>query len=266
MRRRRVAEPTRAPCVGAPPHAASMAATRQRQNSAGNVQVRGRRHRGGRIIHQRRANPAGADAVKARRSSLRFAASTPQQGEHNLAKPNFGYQKRQKELEKKRKKEEKMKKKLEKNAAPARRTRPPPRRKAGSPLDVSVGRHRLARRRRSASTSGAADRGHLPLRVQSRDLELAGASRGHPQARAPRPPRHQLVVRAAPQHRPRQPRIPRAAGRRTQGHLRLGRHADPARDPPPLEGGAGRRRTSPTTTRRCGSSICSSCRSSRSTS
>jgi len=41
------------------------------------------------------------------------------QGEHNLAKPNFGYQKRQKELEKKRKKEEKMKKKLEKNAAPA---------------------------------------------------------------------------------------------------------------------------------------------------
>ena len=48
-----------------------------------------------------------------------FAAITPRQGEHNLAKPNFGYQKRQKELEKKRKKEEKMKKKLEKNAAPA---------------------------------------------------------------------------------------------------------------------------------------------------
>jgi len=36
-----------------------------------------------------------------------------------LAKPNFGYQKRQKELEKKRKKEEKMKRKLEKNAPPA---------------------------------------------------------------------------------------------------------------------------------------------------
>ena len=35
-----------------------------------------------------------------------------------MAKPNFGYQKRQKELEKKRKKEEKMKKKLEKNAVP----------------------------------------------------------------------------------------------------------------------------------------------------
>ena len=44
----------------------------------------------------------------------------PRQGEHNLAKPNFGYQKRQKELEKKRKKEEKMKKKLEKSARPAR--------------------------------------------------------------------------------------------------------------------------------------------------
>jgi hypothetical protein len=36
-----------------------------------------------------------------------------------LAKPNFGYQKRQKELEKKRKKEEKLKKKLERNAPPA---------------------------------------------------------------------------------------------------------------------------------------------------
>ena len=42
-----------------------------------------------------------------------------EQGEHNLAKPNFGYQKRQKELEKKRKKEEKLKKKQEKNAPPA---------------------------------------------------------------------------------------------------------------------------------------------------
>jgi hypothetical protein len=42
-----------------------------------------------------------------------------------LAKPNFGYQKRQKELEKKRKKEEKMKRKLEKNAAPATDAPPP---------------------------------------------------------------------------------------------------------------------------------------------
>ena len=42
------------------------------------------------------------------------------QGEHNLAKPNFGYQKRQKELEKKRKKEEKLKKRQERAAtAPA---------------------------------------------------------------------------------------------------------------------------------------------------
>ena len=47
------------------------------------------------------------------------------QGEHNLAKPNFGYQKRQKELEKKRKKEEKLKKKLEKNAPPATDAPPP---------------------------------------------------------------------------------------------------------------------------------------------
>ena len=36
-----------------------------------------------------------------------------------MAKPNFGYQKRQKELEKKRKKEEKLKRKLEKGAPPA---------------------------------------------------------------------------------------------------------------------------------------------------
>jgi hypothetical protein len=42
-----------------------------------------------------------------------------------LAKPNFGYQKRQKELEKKRKKEEKMKRKLEKNATPAADAPPP---------------------------------------------------------------------------------------------------------------------------------------------
>ena len=48
----------------------------------------------------------------------RIAASLSEQGEHNLAKPNFGYQKRQKELEKKRKKEEKLKKNMEKNAPP----------------------------------------------------------------------------------------------------------------------------------------------------
>jgi hypothetical protein len=48
-----------------------------------------------------------------------------EQGEHNLAKPNFGYQKRQKELEKKRKKEEKMKRKLERQAQPAGEAPPP---------------------------------------------------------------------------------------------------------------------------------------------
>ena len=42
-----------------------------------------------------------------------------------MAKPNFGYQKRQKELEKKRKKEQKLKKKLEKNAPPATDAPPP---------------------------------------------------------------------------------------------------------------------------------------------
>jgi len=57
-----------------------------------------------------------------RSASLR---QRPQRGEHNLAKPNFGYQKRQKELEKKRKKEEKMKRKLEKNAPPAAEAPPP---------------------------------------------------------------------------------------------------------------------------------------------
>jgi len=36
-----------------------------------------------------------------------------------LAKPNFEYQKRQKELEKKRKKEEKLKRRQERHAAPA---------------------------------------------------------------------------------------------------------------------------------------------------
>lgn len=35
-----------------------------------------------------------------------------------MAKPNFGYQKRQKELEKKRKKEEKLKKRQERAATP----------------------------------------------------------------------------------------------------------------------------------------------------
>jgi len=47
------------------------------------------------------------------------------QGEHNLAKPNFGYQKRQKELEKKRKKEEKLKKRQERAAAAPVEGQPP---------------------------------------------------------------------------------------------------------------------------------------------
>jgi hypothetical protein len=42
-----------------------------------------------------------------------------------LAKPNFGYQKRQKELEKKRKKEEKLKKRQERAANPPAGDAPP---------------------------------------------------------------------------------------------------------------------------------------------
>jgi hypothetical protein len=42
-----------------------------------------------------------------------------------LAKPNFGYQKRQKELEKKRKKEEKLKKRQERAAAAPVEGEPP---------------------------------------------------------------------------------------------------------------------------------------------
>ena len=42
-----------------------------------------------------------------------------------LAKPNFEYQKRQKELEKKRKKEEKLKRRQERHAAPADGEAPP---------------------------------------------------------------------------------------------------------------------------------------------
>jgi hypothetical protein len=83
------------------------------------VHARGRQTGGGRIIHQARADRPSVGPTAARRESARIAASPSDRGEHNLAKPNFGYQKRQKELEKKRKKEEKMKRKLEKNAPPA---------------------------------------------------------------------------------------------------------------------------------------------------
>ena len=40
------------------------------------------------------------------------------QSEHIMAKPNFGFEKRQRELEKKRKKEEKLQRKLDKKNAP----------------------------------------------------------------------------------------------------------------------------------------------------
>jgi uncharacterized LabA/DUF88 family protein len=73
---------------------------------------------GGRIL------PARTSAMRGGRHTT-IASSTIRQGERNLAKPNFGYQKRQKELEKKRKKEEKLKKKMEKNAPPAADAPPP---------------------------------------------------------------------------------------------------------------------------------------------
>ena len=148
------------------------------------------------------------------------------------------------------------------------RKRPRQRRKAWSPFDV----------RRPALSFGARwlirlthRRGGSWLPTFSRSTrsiwnwpEIAG---GHPQARPPRSLRHQLVVRAAPEHRSGQPRVPRAGGGSAQGHLRFGRHADPRPRPRPhwVEEKR-RRRTSPPTTRRCGSSICSRCRSSRSTS
>jgi hypothetical protein len=61
----------------------------------------------------------------AQRASAGVAAPGSDRGEQNLAKPNFAYQKRQKELEKKRKKEEKLKRKVEKNAPPATDAPPP---------------------------------------------------------------------------------------------------------------------------------------------
>jgi len=67
-----------------------------------------------RIIHERPDRPAQC-LIWIRRSWTRPPSRA--QGEHNLAKPNFGYQKRQKELEKKRKKEEKLKKRQERATA-----------------------------------------------------------------------------------------------------------------------------------------------------
>ena len=63
--------------------------------------------------------------MRARQSPGPDRCVNPRQGERNLAKPNFGYQKRQKELEKKRKKEEKLKKRQERAAAPPAEGAPP---------------------------------------------------------------------------------------------------------------------------------------------
>ena len=71
---------------------------------------------GGRILPAREGT---------RRSSLFDRIPYADLGESNLAKPNFGYQKRQKELEKKRKKEEKLKKRQERAANPPAEDAPP---------------------------------------------------------------------------------------------------------------------------------------------
>ena len=60
------------------------------------------------------------EAARPKRSRvfLSLEATDFRRGGDQLAKPNFEYQKRQKELEKKKKKEEKMQRKLEKKNAP----------------------------------------------------------------------------------------------------------------------------------------------------
>ena len=75
--------------VGVLPHATSRAATAKGRNRQATVQGHGRRHRGGRIIHQRRARPAGADAAMAQWSSLRFTASASPTRRTQLGKTQF---------------------------------------------------------------------------------------------------------------------------------------------------------------------------------
>jgi hypothetical protein len=104
--------------VGVLPHATSMAATAKGSHRQATCRVMvGDIAEGVLFTNGGRILPARMPSMRGGRRTL-IAASTSRQGERNLAKPNFGYQKRQKELEKKRKKEEKMKKKLEKNAVP----------------------------------------------------------------------------------------------------------------------------------------------------
>jgi hypothetical protein len=78
-----------------------------------------------RIIGEARGEPAMPLGRKRRGFELpTHTATNP--GESNLAKTNFGFQKRQKELEKKRKKEEKLKKRQERAATPPAEEGAPP--------------------------------------------------------------------------------------------------------------------------------------------
>ena len=111
--------------VGVPAHATSNATTANGRNRQGAVGVVvGTIAEGVLFTNGGRILPARVPGMRGgRRSSI--VASTIRQGERNLAKPNFGYQKRQKELEKKRKKEEKLKKRQERAATPAAEGEPP---------------------------------------------------------------------------------------------------------------------------------------------
>jgi hypothetical protein len=106
------------------PHATSAAAARGRKRRAKHgIMVDG----SGEGVLFTNGGPASPSPIPRRTgSSVPSTASTVRRGEHNLAKPNFGYQKRQKELEKKRKKEEKLKKRQERAAAPPAEGAPPP--------------------------------------------------------------------------------------------------------------------------------------------
>ena len=109
--------PVAGSCVGVPAHATSSATTangRKRQARVGIVF--GAIAEGVLFTNGGRILPARTPGMRGGRHTT-IAASTIRRGERNLAKPNFGYQKRQKELEKKRKKEEKKQKKLDRAAA-----------------------------------------------------------------------------------------------------------------------------------------------------
>ena len=117
--------PVAGSCVGVPAHATSRATTangRKRQARVGIVF--GAIAEGVLFTNGGRILPARMPGMRGGRHTT-IAASTIRRGERNLAKPNFGYQKRQKELEKKRKKEEKLKKRQERATTPAAEGEPP---------------------------------------------------------------------------------------------------------------------------------------------